>query len=130
MDEDKRDQATKVANNLIDLKDQIVESQMKLAERGQKLDLLVEKSDALKIETKVYKARAKEVKNTMWWSKYKLYLVVGGIGAVLLLLLILWLSGAFDADKPKKEMVDTFFAFAEIRPGFNLGPMKPFLLEV
>jgi len=66
MDEDKRDQATKVANNLIDLKDQIVESQMKLAECGQKLDLLVEKSDALKIETKAKKARAKEVKNIMW----------------------------------------------------------------
>ena len=103
---------------------------MKLAECGQKLDLLVEKSDALKIETKAKKARAKEVKNIMWQNKYKLYLVVSGIGSVFLLLLILWLSGAFDTDKPKKEMVDTFFAFAEIRPGFNLGPMKPFLLEV
>ena len=111
--EDKRDQATKVANNLIDLKDHILESQQTLMKRGEKLDLLKEKSEKLKVEAKVYKVRAKQVKKTMWWSKYKLYLILGGIALVLILLLVLWISGALDSNPKKKTAAFIFGIYGQ-----------------
>jgi len=82
--------------------------------RGQKLDLLMEKSENLKFETKVYKARAKEVKKTMFLNKYKLYIILGGIVTVLVLFLILYLSSAFSSDDNKKKEETVLSVFGQV----------------
>jgi hypothetical protein len=70
--------------------------------RGDKLETLIEKSENLKVETKVYKARAREVKKAMWYQKYKLWIILGLVGGVFAVIIILWVSGIFDSSPSKK----------------------------
>jgi vesicle-associated membrane protein 7 len=57
-------------------------------ERGERIDLLVDKSENLNEMSFVFKKNAKKLKDEMWWKNTRLILIIGGIGLFLLYLIV------------------------------------------
>merc|ERR1711920_19815 len=48
----------------------------KVLERGEKIELLVDKSDNLNAHANQFKSRAKTLKNRLWWQNVRMMLIV------------------------------------------------------
>jgi vesicle-associated membrane protein 7 len=80
------DSLTSVTSRLDDVKNVMIENIDTLMQRGEKLELLVEKTDLLQAEAFKFEKSSRELKSAMWWRRLKLYLL-----AFLVLALIIWL---------------------------------------
>ncbi|XP_014270827.1 synaptobrevin-1 isoform X2 [Halyomorpha halys] len=60
----------------------------KVIERDQKLSELDDRADALQMGASQFERRAHQLKRNMWLKNMKMYLIMGGIGAVLLIIII------------------------------------------
>jgi hypothetical protein len=49
----------------------------KVLQRGEKIELLVDKTDALSQSAFQFKKQAKQVKNVMWWKNVKIMCIIG-----------------------------------------------------
>lgn len=72
----------KLYSDISDLKDTMVENIDKVLERGERIDLLVDKSENLNEMSFVFKKNAKRVKDDLWWKNTKLILMFSGVGLV------------------------------------------------
>ena len=61
---------------------------LQVLERGERIDLLVDKSESLNEQSFVFKKNARRLKDDMWWKNTKLILLIGGIGLCLLYLIV------------------------------------------
>ena len=76
---------------LEDTKQVMVQNIDAVLERGEKLDLLVNKTENLQNEAFKFQKGATSLKNEMWWRKVKMYLlIVGAIGV--LIFIICWIA--------------------------------------
>ncbi|KAL6750848.1 R-SNARE protein, VAMP71-family [Haematococcus lacustris] len=78
------DTITRVKGELLEVKNIMIENIEKVLERGEKLDLLVDKTDNLQETAFTFRREARRMRRTMWWRNVKLWFA---IGAFLLLLL-------------------------------------------
>jgi len=58
--------------------------------RGEKLDILVDKSDALNKSAAKFQKSSKALKNVMWWKNVRMWLLIGAI-----VLVLIWLISSF-----------------------------------
>ncbi len=68
----------KIYGDLSTLKDTMVENIDKVLERGEHIDLLVDKTDSLHESSFVFRKGAQRLKREMWWQNTKLILGMAG----------------------------------------------------
>lgn len=59
-----------------------------MLQRGEKIELLVDKTDALSQTAFKFKKQAKQVKNVMWWKNVKILCIIGFILAVVIFFIV------------------------------------------
>lgn len=70
------DSFAQVNTKLDDVKNIMVQNIEMVLERGEKLELLVDKTDKLQSQAFKFEKSSKELKNAMWWRRVKLYLLI------------------------------------------------------
>ena len=99
------DGLTNLKYNLESTKDIVVENLDKLLERGEKIGLLVKKTDNMVDLSKGLKTQATSLKRQMWWRNAKLYVAIG-IGLALLIYIILVIACGWKVECGKKSWAD------------------------
>lgn len=80
----------KVKDQLSEVKDIMVENIERVLARGEKIELLVDKTDALNQSAKRFQKSSKQLKNVMWWKNVKMWILIITIVAILI-----WLISSF-----------------------------------
>lgn len=75
-------------------KEVLIQNIDKLLERGERIELLVEKTALLEGEATTFKKTAVQLKRHMWWKNLKLWLIIIGVVAVVIFLIV-WFSCGF-----------------------------------
>lgn len=83
------DTFAQVNNKLDDVKNVMVQNIEMVLERGEKLELLVDKTDKLQNQAFKFEKSSKRLKNAMFWKRVKLYLLV-----TFVVCLIIWIITA------------------------------------
>lgn len=60
----------------------------KVAERGERLDSLQDKTDNLAVSAQGFRRGANRVRKNMWWKEMKMRIIIG-VGVVILLIIII-----------------------------------------
>ena len=66
----------KVKNQIEDVKGVMVENIEKVLARGEKIELLVDKTEALNASARKFQKASKSLKDAMWWKNIKMYLMI------------------------------------------------------
>lgn len=82
------DTINRVKAEVGEVKKIMVENIEKVLERGEKLDLLVDKTEVLQEGANTFRREARRVKQVLWWRNSQMYVVVGGICVALLYLIV------------------------------------------
>ena len=85
------DKLAVVNAKLEDTKQVMVQNIDSVLERGEKLDLLVNKTENLQNSAFKFERGANQLRNEMWWRKIKLYLLIG-FGIAFLIFIICWIA--------------------------------------
>lgn len=80
----------KVKDQLSEVKDIMVDNIERVLARGEKIELLVDKTDALNQSAKKFQKSSKQLKNVMWWKNVKMWILIITIVAILI-----WLISSF-----------------------------------
>uniref|UniRef100_A0A1B6DC59 V-SNARE coiled-coil homology domain-containing protein n=1 Tax=Clastoptera arizonana TaxID=38151 RepID=A0A1B6DC59_9HEMI len=70
----------------------------KVLERDQKLSELDNRADILQQGASQFEQQAGRLKRKMWWKNMKMMIILGVIGATMLIILIVWISSSFEDD--------------------------------
>jgi len=70
------DRILKVRKEIDEVKSIMVENIEKVLERGDKIELLVEKTDTLSHESFTFHSKSKDLKRHMWWKNFKITLIL------------------------------------------------------
>ena len=57
---------------------------LKVLDRGERIELLVDKTDHLQQESFVFRREARQLKNKLWWKNVRLWLVIAAVAIMLL----------------------------------------------
>lgn len=87
---------------LLSMKNQVLEANDLLGERGEKLQLMIEKSDALKEDSQSFYNVSKKVKRNVLWKKIR-WIILGVVLVIIILLIILIKAGVFSGDEEKSK---------------------------
>jgi len=68
---------------------------VKVAERGERLDSLQDKTDNLAVSAQGFRRGANRVRKNMWWKDMKMRIIIGVGVAVLLIIIIVPIVNAF-----------------------------------
>jgi len=60
----------------------------KVAERGERLDSLQDKTDNLAVSAQGFRRGANRVRKNMWWKDMKMRLIIGGAIAVIIVIIV------------------------------------------
>ncbi|KAF8061160.1 VAMP713 [Scenedesmus sp. PABB004] len=80
----------RVRGEIMQVKDIMIENIEKVLDRGEKLDLLVDKTDLLQGEAFAFRREAKRARRVMWWKNVRLWFILGGVVAAIIF--VLWLQ--------------------------------------
>lgn len=80
----------KVKAQVSEVKNIMLENIDKALDRGEKLDILTEKTEDLRSQAQEYKKQGTQVRRKMWLNNMKIKLVV--LGILLFLVLVIWLA--------------------------------------
>jgi vesicle-associated membrane protein 7 len=94
------DTFAQVNNKLDDVKNVMVQNIEMVLERGEKLELLVDKTDKLQNQAFKFEKSSKKLKEAMFWKRVKLYLLIAFI-VILLLWIVTSIACGFDYKKCK-----------------------------
>jgi len=89
------DNINRVRQQLDEVKGVMVENIEKVLERGEKIELLVDKTDKLNQQAFKFEKSSKKLKNAMWWRNLKMKLVIAFV-VILVLYVIISLICGFD----------------------------------
>jgi len=100
------DDLQRVQTQLDAVKGVMVENVEKVLERGEKFELLVDKTDRLARQAFRFESSSRELKSAMFWRKVKMYSIYFGVAAVLGLILVSWACGGVTAPgcRPKPDV--------------------------
>ena len=88
----------KVKNQIEDVKGVMVENIEKVLARGEKIELLVDKSEALSASANKFKKASKSLKDAMWWKNVKMWGLIFVITVIIIWLIASFICG-FDFSK-------------------------------
>lgn len=71
-----KDDISRVKNQLDDVKNVMVENIEKVLERGEKIELLVDKTDRLSHQAFKFEKTSKQLREALFWKKVKMYFIV------------------------------------------------------
>jgi len=92
------DKISKVRGEIEDAKNIMVNNIEKVLERGEKIEVLVDKTEDLNQQSASFKSKGQKLKMKMWWKNAKLCCILICIVAVILAVIIcaaLWYTGVF-----------------------------------
>lgn len=87
------DQFSSVQKKLDDVKNVMVQNIEMVLERGEKLELLVDKSEQLQLDSFKFQKSSKKLREAMFWKKVKIYLMVFFAIALLFYIFVAILCG-------------------------------------
>ncbi|KAJ3300490.1 Vesicle-associated membrane protein, partial [Blyttiomyces sp. JEL0837] len=90
------DRLRQVQGEIDQVKDVMVANIEKVLERGERIDILVDKTDNLNQASFAFKKRSTALRRAMWWKNQKLMYSLGGLG-LLVLYFILTVACGFPA---------------------------------
>lgn len=61
---------------------------LQVLDRGERIELLVDKTDHLQQESFVFRREARQLKNKLWWKNLRLWLIIAGVAILLLYIAI------------------------------------------
>jgi len=82
------DRILQLRKDLSDVKDIMVSNIDKIIDRGQKIDILVDKTENLTAESVTFKKKAVELKRVMWWKNAKLMVLVVVVVIIIIYVII------------------------------------------
>ncbi|ETV95735.1 hypothetical protein H310_10808 [Aphanomyces invadans] len=94
------DTVARVQQSLDDVKDAMVENIEKVLDRGEKFELLVDRTDKLSQQSFVFNRKAKKLRKTLWWRSVKMWACLGVVGLGILYFVIAMACG-FDLNACK-----------------------------
>mmetsp|Transcript_7486 Transcript_7486/g.11795 ORF Transcript_7486/g.11795 Transcript_7486/m.11795 type:complete len:177 (+) Transcript_7486:267-797(+) len=71
------DSIGRVRSQIDDIKETMVENIEKLLQRGEKIDLLVDKTDRMQQAAFTFEKSATSLKDALWWKNVKMYFIIG-----------------------------------------------------
>jgi len=74
----------------------------KVLERDQKLSELDNRADILQQGASQFEQQAGRLKRKMWWKNVKMMIIMGVIGATLLLIIFVWIYSSFEGGDTTK----------------------------
>ncbi|XP_059155870.1 vesicle-associated membrane protein 7-like [Physella acuta] len=86
--EDRPDQLNKVQDQVDELKEIMVKNIDQLAERGEKLELLVDKSEDLSANAVSFRKTSRNLARSLWWKNAKLLVIIGIVIIVVIYFII------------------------------------------
>ena len=78
----------KVKNQIEDVKGVMVENIEKVLARGEKIELLVDKTEALNASARKFQKASKSLKDAMWWKNVKLWLMISTLLAAIIIIIV------------------------------------------
>jgi len=72
----------------------------KVLERDQKLSQLDDRADALQMGASQFEQNAGALKRKFWWKNLKMMLILGGVIAILAIVVIVWIVNSVKRDEP------------------------------
>ena len=84
----KEDAITNAQQEIDNVKGIMTENIERVLERGERIDLLVDKTDRLGVGAHDFRMRSRSLKRQMWWKNMKLMVMLGVVSVFLLYLLI------------------------------------------
>ncbi|GFR41750.1 hypothetical protein Agub_g2505 [Astrephomene gubernaculifera] len=90
-----------VQKKVNEVKDVMVENIEKVLERGERIELLVDKTDDLRNQAEQFQRKGRQLRRQMWWQNCRMKLVV--LAAVLLLGLVIFLLVCFSGGNCLKK---------------------------
>lgn len=87
------DKLTQVSADVNEVKNIMVDNIEKVIDRGEKIDLLVDKTQNLTQRSVQFKTSATKLKNVMWWKNLKLILIIVAVVIVLVYILVCIICG-------------------------------------
>lgn len=76
----------------------------KVLERDQKLSQLDDRADALQMGASQFEQSAGALKRKYWWKNLKMMLILGGIVAILAIVVIVWIVNSVKKDQPPQYL--------------------------
>ncbi|OQR91263.1 vesicle-associated membrane protein [Achlya hypogyna] len=104
------DTVVQVQQQLDDVKDTMVENIEKVLGRGEKFELLVDRTDQLSQQSFVFNRKSRKLRKVMWWRSMKMWFCLGAVG-LLFIYLVISMACGFDfssckASPPKPALQD------------------------
>ena len=96
------DSLSRVKGEISEVKNVMVENIEKVLDRGEKIELLVDKTDRLQGEASRFRGHARKLKNQMWWKNAKMMALIAMVVSILLYFIIAMACG-FDMAKCKHK---------------------------
>jgi vesicle-associated membrane protein 7 len=73
-----------VKSQIEDVKGVMVQNIEKVLERGEKIELLVDKTDRLNQQAYRFESSSRELRRAMWWRKMRCYAIIGVVGVLVI----------------------------------------------
>jgi len=93
------DRIVKVQNEIEAVKNVMIKNIDKVLERGEKIELLVDKTEVLDQHAFKFKKQARILKNTMWWKNAKLMVIVAIVVILIIYFILVGACGGFNLPK-------------------------------
>lgn len=90
----------RVQGQLKEVKDVMVENIEKVLARGEKIELLVDKTEELSQTARRFQYQSKNLKDMMWWKNVKMWLIIIFIVLIVIYFIVSFICG-FNFDKCK-----------------------------
>jgi len=87
------DKVTKVKEDLDNVKSVMVQNIEKVLDRGERIELLVDKTENLNQAAVKFKKQSTQLKKRMWWKNAKLYLIIAVVLIIIVLLIVVSACG-------------------------------------
>lgn len=97
------DKMARVQDELGQVKSAMVQNIDKVLQRGERIELLVDKSDALDQNAFRFRKHATHLKRAMWWKNVKMWLIIGLIAIILIYIILAFSCGGLGLPKCKSS---------------------------
>ena len=96
----------KVQTQVSEVKEIMMQNIEKVLDRGEKLELLVDKTENLRYQADQFQKGGKALRNKMWWQNVKMKLLVALIVSIVIVIIFCFacFSGGRDCTKKAKNM--------------------------